>query len=79
MKIAEQFYDEEAELGSDNEDHDDQVKNIDYAEEAKEYEGIDLDADLEELIDNAVYLNEENEENSKINIEIQVNLSRDEI
>ena len=31
MKVAEQFYDEEAELGSDNEDHDDQVKNIDYA------------------------------------------------
>lgn len=44
--MAEQFYDEEAQLGSDNEDHDDEVKKIDYDEEEKEYAGLDLDADL---------------------------------
>lgn len=35
------------------------VKNIDYEAEDKEYEGINLDADLVELIDNAVDINEE--------------------
>lgn len=33
------------------------VKNIDYDAEEKEYEGMDLDQDLVELIDNAVDIN----------------------
>jgi hypothetical protein len=33
------------------------IKNIDYKAEEKEYEGVDLDADLVELIDNAVDIN----------------------
>lgn len=43
---AKEYYDEEAEVGSDNEEHDDDVKQIDYAAEEQEYEGIDLDKDL---------------------------------
>jgi hypothetical protein len=57
-QYASQFIENEAEEGSDNEEHDDIVKNINYDAEDKEYEGIDLDADLVELIDNAVDLNE---------------------
>jgi hypothetical protein len=34
-------------LGSDNESNDDRRKDINYAEEEREYEGEDLDADLE--------------------------------
>jgi len=36
------------------------MKLINDDDEAKLYEGIDLDADLEELIDNAVDIDEEN-------------------
>jgi hypothetical protein len=60
-KYAAEFIEQEAEEGSDNEEHDDFIKNIDYNAEDKEYEGVDLDADLVELIDNAVDLNEEDE------------------
>lgn len=38
------------------------MKKIDYAAEDQEYEGVDLDADLVELIDNAVDINEEDEQ-----------------
>lgn len=58
-QYAAQFIEHEAEEGSDNEEHDDMVKNIDYEAEDKEYEGINLDEDLVELIDNAVDINEE--------------------
>ncbi len=37
------------------------VKKIDYEAEEQEYAGVDLDADLVELIDNAVDLNEADE------------------
>lgn len=60
MKRVNELLDEEAELGSDNEDNDNRKKAIDYEAENKQYEGEDLDADLEQLIDNAPYLfNEE--------------------
>jgi hypothetical protein len=58
-QYASQFVENEAEEGSDNEDHDDIVKNINREDEDKEYEGLDLDADLVELIDNAVDIKEE--------------------
>lgn len=35
VKKAGEFFDEEAEEGSDNEDHDHEVKNINYDEEEK--------------------------------------------
>ncbi len=58
-KYAAQFIEQEAEQGSDNEEHDDIVKKINYEDQNKQFEGIDLDADLAELIDNAVDLNEQ--------------------
>ena len=60
-KYAAQFIEQEAEQGSDNEEHDDIVKKINYEDQNKQFEGIDLDADLAELIDNAVDLNEQDQ------------------
>jgi hypothetical protein len=61
-KYASEFIEQEAEEGSDNEEHDDMVKKIDYEAEEQEYAGVDLDADLVELIDNAVDINEADEQ-----------------
>lgn len=45
VKEMDKLLDNEAELGSDNEDHDDIVKEIDKEQELKEegLEGLDLD------------------------------------
>ena len=45
-----EFMEDEAELGSDNERHDNIVKNIDSDEDSEG--SSDLDKDLEDLIDN---------------------------
>jgi hypothetical protein len=45
-RYAAEFIENEAEEGSDNEEHDDLIKKIDYDAEEREYEGVDLDADL---------------------------------
>ncbi|OMJ86337.1 hypothetical protein SteCoe_12188 [Stentor coeruleus] len=47
IKILNRFIDEEAELGSDHEEHDNLVKNIKDSDEENE----DLDEELEEIID----------------------------
>ena len=45
MKKMKRFYEEEAELGSDDEDNDDIVKNIDRGHEEENEEGLDDDLD----------------------------------
>lgn len=47
IKVLNRFIDEEAELGSDHEEHDNLIKNIKDSDEDNE----DLDEDLEEIID----------------------------
>lgn len=60
----EQLLDLEAELGSDNEEHDDVVRDIDREKELKEegLEGLDLDQELQELINNQVDINDDDEQ-----------------
>ncbi|KAL4465921.1 hypothetical protein ABPG74_004158 [Tetrahymena malaccensis] len=64
-KIMNEMIDDEAELGSDNEENDDKIKQIGDEDEYKEA-GLskeeDLDAELKELINNVVEFNEENEQ-----------------
>jgi hypothetical protein len=52
-KNSQNFFEKEAELGSDNEDHDDNVKKIDSDEDDKENENSELDKDLEGLINDS--------------------------
>ena len=55
---------DEAELGSDNEENDDKVKIVEGEDEHKQAglaQGEDLDAELAELIDNVVEFDDENE------------------
>ena len=52
-KMGQNFFEKEAELGSDNEDHDDNVKKIDSDDDEKENENNELDKDLEGLINDS--------------------------
>ncbi|EAR87374.3 hypothetical protein TTHERM_00058860 (macronuclear) [Tetrahymena thermophila SB210] len=64
-KIMNEMIDDEAELGSDNEENDDKIKQIGDEDEYKEAglsKDEDLDAELKELINNIVEFNEENEQ-----------------
>ncbi|KAL4494071.1 hypothetical protein ABPG72_016027 [Tetrahymena utriculariae] len=64
-KIMNEMIDDEAELGSDNEENDDKIKQIGEEDEYKEAglsKDEDLDAELKELINNVVEFNEENEQ-----------------
>lgn len=64
-KLMNEMIEDEAELGSDNEENDDKVKVIGEEEEYREA-GVskeeDLDAELKELINNVVEFNEEDEQ-----------------
>lgn len=60
-----EMIDDEAELGSDNEENDDKIKetgNDDEHREAGLNKDEDLDAELKELINNVVDFNEEHEQ-----------------
>ena len=55
-KIAKNYFDKEADLGSDNEDHDDIIKKVYHSDSDSEKENDKNEKDLDDLIDN-----EENE------------------
>jgi len=63
-KLMGDMIEDEAELGSDNEENDDKVKIVEGEDEHKQAglaQGEDLDAELAELIDNVVEFDDENE------------------
>lgn len=66
-KLMNEMIDDEAELGSDNEENDDKIKdtrNEDEHREAGLSKDEDLDAELKELINNVVEFNEEDEQHA---------------
>ena len=62
-KLAKNFIEKEAELGSDNEDHDDVVKKVYHSDSDSEKENDKNAKDIENLIDNEV--NDSFEQNEK--------------
>ncbi|EGR28448.1 hypothetical protein IMG5_175240, partial [Ichthyophthirius multifiliis] len=75
-KILNDMIEDEAELGSDNEENDDKVKQIDEEDERKEagiQENEDLDGELKEIINNQVYIDDENEKYAQMQFMKDIN------